>query len=603
MKMLFKTLKYSFKLSPGAILWNLVYTICKSTIPFVFLFFSGRIVDGLIKGDSTDTVMRLVIIMASISLALGIIASFANEFSQTGMEHIDINLKRIITEKSLRLPISLLEKKDIKELLQKAEDGSNGSGSFANFAIYTLGGILDALLSIAYAIVLFSTCFTYIESTSTDPGFLFFNNPFSFLVIIGAITIVLITTFLVMGKISKLSYAFYEGNVETNRRMGYFDSIVTNDDFAKDIRVYRMDEMIDTITNNESIESAEKYKKFTNDSVKYEVLGAVSSALLLLLSYLYVGGKAYYGIITVGSIITVVGAISNFSSKLVTLISESVQAKTMLKYLKFYFDYIELPEDVEEGRSLPECEPVIAFIDVYYKYDGNEDYALNGVSFEITPHKKTAIVGPNGAGKSTIIKLIARFYKPTKGKITVNGVDINEIDGEEYQKILAVLFQDFSLFDFSIGQNVSSLLEYDTEEVKKSLELVGFNYNNGKKLPNGLDTFIGNELEDGVDFSGGEKQKIAIARALYKNSPIILLDEPTSALDPKSELEVYTSISKLTDNKTALYISHRMSSTSFCDNIIVLEKGRVVQEGSHSKLIKEDGLYAKLFNEQAKYYV
>ena len=152
MKMLFKALKYSFKLSPGAILWNLLYTVCKSAIPFVFLFFSGRIVDALINGNTFDEIMRLVIMMAVISLVLGVLAAISNELAQSGMEHIDINLKRILTEKSLKLPISLLEKKDIKELLQKAEDGSNGSGSLANFAILTLGTLLNATLSIIYAI-------------------------------------------------------------------------------------------------------------------------------------------------------------------------------------------------------------------------------------------------------------------------------------------------------------------------------------------------------------------------------------------------------------------------------------------------------------------
>jgi ABC-type multidrug transport system fused ATPase/permease subunit len=406
-----------------------------------------------------------------------------------------------------------------------------------------------------------------------------------------------------MNKVAKLNYDFYENNVEENRKFGYYSMVATTDSFAKDIRIYQMDKMINKYIEEDSNKSAAKYKSFTDKSAKYEILGAISSAILLLLSYLYVGGKAYFEIISIGSIITVVGAISNFANSLITLISEAVQAKTMLKYLRFYFDYIELPEDVEKGLPLPQGDLVLSFEDVYYKYEGNKEYALNGVSFTITPNKKTAIVGPNGAGKSTIIKLIARFYKPNKGRITLNGIDINLIDGEEYQKVLGILFQDFSLFDFTIGQNVSSSLEYDDLKVKNALDLVDFNYNNEKKLPNKLNTFIGVALDDGVDFSGGEKQKIAIARALYKNSPIILLDEPTSALDPKSELEVYTSIAKLTNKKTALYISHRMSSTKFCDNIIVLDKGNVVQVGSHKELIKKEGLYSTLFNNQAKYYI
>jgi ATP-binding cassette subfamily B protein len=231
---------------------------------------------------------------------------------------------------------------------------------------------------------------------------------------------------------------------------------------------------------------------------------------------------------------------------------------------------------------------------------------LEDVSFKIPVNKKLAIVGRNGAGKSTIIKLIARFYLPERGEIDLDGVNINNFDFYEYQDKLGILFQDFSLFAFTLEENVASLplSEVNEEKVKNNLDLVAYDYGNTKKLPKGLKTYLYNNIEEGCELSGGEEQKIGIARALYKNSPVILLDEPTSALDPLSEQTVYNSIEKLVKNRTSVFISHRMSSTKFCDNIIVLDKGKVIQEGTHEELMMDkNGIYATMFNEQAKYYI
>ena len=217
--------------------------------------------------------------------------------------------------------------------------------------------------------------------------------------------------------------------------------------------------------------------------------------------------------------------------------------------------------------------------------------------------KRLAIVGKNGSGKTTFIKLLCRLYDPTEGEIRLNGVDIREYDYEEYLKLFSVVFQDFKLFAFSLGQNVATAMEYDREKAEQCLVKAGF-AERLKGMPKGTDTALYKDFEsEGVEISGGEAQKVALARALYKDAPIVVLDEPTAALDPVAEAEVYTKFNELIGDKTAVYISHRLSSCQFCDEIAVFEEGAVVQRGSHEELLREgNGLYLELWTAQAQYY-
>ena len=213
-----------------------------------------------------------------------------------------------------------------------------------------------------------------------------------------------------------------------------------------------------------------------------------------------------------------------------------------------------------------------------------------------------AVVGENGSGKTTFIKLLCRLYDPTEGEILLNGKDIKEYDYKEYMSIFSVIFQDFTLLPFSLAQNVSASESYDEEKVVDCLNKAGF-ADRLSTLPDGINTVIYKDFKkNGVDVSGGEAQKIAIARALYKNSPFIILDEPTAALDPLAEFEIYSKFNEMVGRKTAIFISHRLSSCRFCDDIAVFDDGRLIQRGSHKTLIAEGGKYGELWNAQAQYY-
>ena len=212
-------------------------------------------------------------------------------------------------------------------------------------------------------------------------------------------------------------------------------------------------------------------------------------------------------------------------------------------------------------------------------------------------------MGENGAGKTTFVKLLCRLYDPTEGEILLNGINIKKYDYEEYMQLFSFVFQDFKLFAFNLGQNIATDVTYDTEKAIECMKKVSL-YDRFLSMPEGLETYLYKELsQNGVEISGGEAQKIALARALYKGTPIIVLDEPTAALDPIAEAQVYSDFSNMVDNKTAIYISHRLSSCQFCDEITVFENGRIVQKGPHAKLVSEtEGKYYELWSAQAKYY-
>ena len=213
-----------------------------------------------------------------------------------------------------------------------------------------------------------------------------------------------------------------------------------------------------------------------------------------------------------------------------------------------------------------------------------------------------AVVGRNGSGKTTFIKLLCRLYDVTEGCIKVNGIDIRKYDYAEYSNLFAVVFQDFQVFAFPLGENVAAGLETDKERAADALERAGIG-ERCRSLPDGLDTCIGNDFEEnGVTFSGGEKQKIAIARAIYKDAPFVIMDEPTAALDPESECEVYAGFDKMVGKKTSIYISHRLASCRFCQDILVFDKGKVVQRGRHEELEGQEGLYKEMWEAQAQYY-
>lgn len=248
-------------------------------------------------------------------------------------------------------------------------------------------------------------------------------------------------------------------------------------------------------------------------------------------------------------------------------------------------------------------EYYVEFRNVSFKYPNTEAYALRNVNLKFKIGEKLAIVGMNGSGKTTFIKLLCRLYDPTEGEILLNGVNIQKYDYDEYMSVFSVVFQDFSLFSFKIGEVVASSKTFDENKVRECLQKANFG-DRLHEMPEGVHTYLYKGYDQsGIEISGGEAQKIALARALYKDSPFILLDEPTAALDPISEYEVYSNFNAISGDKTTVYISHRLASCRFCNKIVVFDDGKIVQHGSHEELLSDvNGKYHELWNAQAQYY-
>jgi len=277
------------------------------------------------------------------------------------------------------------------------------------------------------------------------------------------------------------------------------------------------------------------------------------------------------------------------------------------QFLKLYLEYFDIPNDMYQGSLAVEKRSDkkydIEFRNVSFKYAGSENYALKNVNLTFKVGERLAVVGMNGSGKTTFIKLMCRLYDPTEGEIYMNDFNVRKYDYRQYLDLFSVVFQDYSLLALPLGNNVSSAASWDGEKAERCLQEVGFGERYAE-MAKGLETPIYKNFDDeGVNVSGGEAQKIALARALYKDAPFIILDEPTAALDPIAEAEIYSKFDEIVGDKTAIYISHRLSSCRFCDKIAVFDNGEIVQVGSHEELLAdENGKYHELWTAQSQYY-
>lgn len=373
---------------------------------------------------------------------------------------------------------------------------------------------------------------------------------------------------------------------------------------AKDVKVYRMRGIVSAELDAAAARVRAAWDGEWRDQ---EVAGLVSVASSLVrdaVAYAALVGQLFSGTIDLPAFLLLVGMVAGFGTwmgglfdALVTLVQKSAQVGGFRAFQRAceprHRPVTALPT---AGRAHE-----ISFDHVCYSYDGEKD-ALHDLTLTIGAGEKVALVGPNGAGKTTFIKLLCRLYRPISGRITLNGVDIRKYDEDEYRDLFGVVFQDFRLFAFPVWENLAAGYARDDERMWAALAQAGA-AEAVRAMPQGLDTLLYKDLGDGVMVSGGEAQKLALARALYKDAPLVILDEPPAALDPISEAEVYEGFDRMVEGRTAVYISHRMSSCRFCGRIVVFDGGRIVEAGSHEGLLAAGGLYARMWEAQAAYYV
>lgn len=599
-----KVFKLTHRLQPGHITLIIIANIISVTGKFVPIVFGSLILDALVQHKPFEEILHYAFIMISIGAFTSL--------SYWGLQHIiSVNgsvigekVDQMLCEKSFVIDYDILEKRDTLDLIKKAQDGMNSNGDISSWAS-ALAGFIEHSLSIVYSIILLIPLFLpkAVSTTGFLPGFL--NKGYSFVILLIMLALSIFVSTIIKKKEGDLQHELFVGNVRINREYGYFYNLIFDYANGKYVRLYKSQPLIEKKMSRIMDFLEGSFKEMITKMNKNQLPGAFVNYLLQLASYLYVGLKAIFGLISIGSALKFISAYSNLVDSITRVFYIWIEMKIKAEYLSYFYDFMEIENKQYEGtiptEKRDDNEFEIEFRDVSFRYPNTENFVLRHVNQKIRIGTKTAVVGKNGAGKTTFIKLLCRLYEPTEGQILLNGVDIRYYDYKDYARIFSVVFQDFNLFSFGIAENVASGTDYDEAKVIDCLERSGFG-ERLKKLPDGVRTNIYQQEDKGVEISGGEAQKIAIARALYKDAPFVILDEPTSALDPVAEYEIYQHFDKMVQDKTSIYISHRMSSCRFCDNILVFDEGQIVERGSHEQLIKEGGLYSELWNAQAQYY-
>jgi len=583
----------------------ILQSIFKAIFPYVTIFFTYLLIDGIVDNIPKSELLNYVYWMIGINLFIGLVRNYLNYLNENYSIELIYNLDNKIALKTFEMDYALLEDNETMKMMEQAEQGCNGNGGIKAYCENILSGIISSVLSLVFGVFLLLGLLKVNDIQNTNSLVTFLNNPWSAIIILIALFIPGLVSRYIMKKNNKKSYDIMMYNINGNRRFGYFYQICSNYKYGKDLRLYQMQDMVTGIMASERAKADTLWRGYCIYNTKMMAFSILGNKLLILAAYLFVGLKAMYGLITVGNAVAYVAAITLLSLAITSIIERYAKLHLFNKYLSNYFTFLNLKSTKKYGDAgvLDLDNLLIEFKDVSFKYPNQEDYVLKNINLKIEKGLRLAIVGLNGAGKTTLIKLLCRLYEPTEGEILINNIPIQDYNKEITEELFSVVFQDFKLFSYSIKDNVSSGLNGDSDKVKDALEKTGM-LDRVNKMSKNIDTVIyQRSKEDGIEISGGEAQKIAIARALYKDSPIVILDEPTAALDPKSEAEVYENFKDLVADKTSIFISHRMSSCKFCDEIIVIDKGEIIEKGVHKNLLQNGGMYSSMWNAQAKYYL
>lgn len=604
-----KILKISFKeiykLQHLVLPVTIFNALFKSISPFINIYMSARIIDELLVSKNVKKLIFLVTVTITLDLIIYLISA--------GLEHINTILKSVVAqnqdmrmnEKVVEMDYEYVENPEIHSLRTKIKEADNFNGGGIPSLIRNLENMVKGLITVIASIALVINLF---NPNAASRGQLKFINsvPFSCFFLI-SILIGTIITLRLRTKADKYEFKYYNKVMDCNRSFSFYFYELMDYNVGKEIRLYNEKDIIDKELERFCKSSGEMFNGLGSMNGKYDGIGALISSVCSGAIYIFVGLKALIGAITIGSIVQYAGGINQFMAGSKDILTSFNAIINNNQYLQLYIDFINIKSEKRKG-TLPvekrdDDEYEIEFKNVSFKYPGTDIFVLKNVSMKLKIGERLAIVGMNGSGKTTFIKLLCRLYDPDEGEILLNGINIKKYNYDEYMKLFSIVFQDFKLFSFTLGQNVAGSVSFDEASVKSVLEEVGFE-KRLRKMTKGISTPLYKDFdEEGVEISGGEAQKIALARALYRDAPIIILDEPTAALDPIAEFEIYSKFNEIIGTKTAFYISHRLSSCRFCDEIAVFDKGKIVQKGNHEKLLEDvDGKYYELWNSQAKYY-
>ena len=583
----YKNIKFllsrAWKTSKSYWLIMVVSTVFGAFLPLINIIGMGMVINALVTNQPYNQIITLIVIYLSVNLGITIIKEILGYIETRKMRKISNIAQFEWCKDIVDLNYHYAQDGTIRNLRQKS--------MLASPAFY-LGNIISFLnyfIQFAGIISIFSIL---------SPLFIFMIAATS------AVSIIFVF------KTQKNDFDFQNEKVDDDRKIDYLYDVMTGYRFAKEVRINNAENYVADKYSGILQRQINKLKALYNKAIKINFVSTIITIIQTVIMYFYFSYQVYITNITIAEYTVLLSATTLLTSILLGFFDNIARLGRVFKAVDFYYEYKKLMETQSNiitsnnfaEREIDFLNAVIKFENVSFTYPDTDKAILKNINFEIKKGEKIGIVGLNGSGKTTFVKLLTRIYDPAEGCITINGVDIKDIPHNQYIKHIGIVLQDFMLFAYSVKENIVLDTEYDEIKFISSINKSGLK-DKIDGLPNGTDTFVYKTLDDnGVEFSGGEGQKLALARAVYKDAETLILDEPTSALDPIAEYELFSKLNDISENKATIFISHRLSSTKFCDKIIVLSDGEIIERGSHDELIKQNGFYADLFNAQARYY-
>ena len=584
-------IKKMMQYQPSVFYLMIIGLVCGSILSYFWGFFGKYVIDilqmDISEEEGLQRLVRVILIAGGIAAVLTFARSLSNakrwyRFIYVRMQMINERIERV-----LNLKYELLEKPDVLDMAERASQATNGN----NNGIEGMMNLMAQLGESAFTVLV-----TFAAVTVLDVRLIF------------VLVILTILQFLYYRYIIKKDKAeVWDRLSDTWRKTSYMERVTQDFDYAKDIRLFDLSGFLSKKQEEIYSSRVEKMDRHRELWFRHATVVQSVNVVIKVLIYLVLFAAVFRKGLSVGNFTLFLSLSLSFSGALLNFLHRFGDYKKASLETDDFRSFMELEvfDDEADCIPVPEADSYeIEFVNVSYRYLKADRDALSGLNLKLHPGERLAVVGLNGAGKTTMIKLLLRLYDPTEGVITLNGTDIRKFKRKEYYKLFAPVFQNIELFAFLMSENVAmeSAGKLDREKAIHSVAEAGL-AEKLASLAKGIDTPLTNIVEeDGVDLSGGEKQKLALAKALYKEAKIIVLDEPTSALDAIAEQNLYERFDEMIGKKSAVYISHRLASTRFCDRIAMFESGKMTEYGSHDELMEQNGKYAEMFRIQAQYY-
>lgn len=575
-------IRYAWRRKPVLYLFICLNVVFLVTLTIANLYMPKLFIEELTGGKSVSRLLVISIAFFVLTGGFSYATSIVKGKSLSVMQKLRAFLERDLNEKMLTMEYERFDSPENERKLHKAQ-GATSSYVMGFQAIYN----------------------QMFEMTASTASIVFISGAIAILNPVLLIFIALNLAVLLFSAYRSNQYVVKKSleNAHLNRREWYLSDVVYNFDYGKDIRVYGLANWLLEKYRGVSRENAAVEADKNRRLFKHDVVDLTFALLREGLVYFFLIAQCLSGKMSVADFSFYFFAVAAFTGLSNSLVNSLTYSISQFQYVGAYLEYMDIDTGGEAKRRVERAETYrIEFRHVWFRYPGSEEYVYKDFSFCLTPNEKLAVLGLNGAGKTTLVKLLLRLYKPEKGQILLNDCDINTFDYSSYIALFSTVFQDSVLYAATLKENVCMARDGSDDRVLEAIRLAGF----GDKLgtyEKGLDTAMTKFISaDGVDVSGGEKQKITLARALYKNAPFLILDEPTSSLDAIAEYDLYQNLASISENKTVLFISHRLASTRFCDRIILIEDGGIQETGTHDELIEKRGRYFEMYSMQVKYY-